>query len=95
LSLILHQNYVWSVTYCVGNAFYKTLLKEKQENRRQGRRRKHLPADLKEKRIWKPLDCTFWRTHVGRGYGPLPRKLRNERTSQNKGASPHWPTLLS
>jgi hypothetical protein len=43
---------------------------------RQGRRRKHLLDDLKERRgYWKlkeeALDCSFWRTHGGRHYGPV------------------------
>jgi hypothetical protein len=46
---------------------------------RQGRRRKQLLDDLKEKiRYWKlkeeALDYTLWRTHFGRGYGPVVRQ---------------------
>jgi hypothetical protein len=46
------------------------ILKEKQK----GRIRKHTPDDLKENRRWKALDSTVWITHVGRGYGPVPRR---------------------
>jgi hypothetical protein len=43
------------------------------------RRRKQLLDDLKEKRrYWKlkeeALDRTLWRTHFGRGYGPVARQ---------------------
>jgi hypothetical protein len=43
---------------------------------RRGRRRKQLLDDLKEKRrYWKlkeeTLDRSLWRTHFGRGYGPV------------------------
>jgi hypothetical protein len=46
---------------------------------RRGRRRKQLPDDLKEKRIfWKleeeALDCILWRTRFGRGCGPVVRR---------------------
>jgi hypothetical protein len=46
---------------------------------RQGRRRKQLLDDLKEKRrYWKleeeALDCILWRTRFGRGYGPVVRQ---------------------
>jgi hypothetical protein len=46
---------------------------------RRGRRRKHLPDDLKEKRrYWKlkeeALDRTLWRIRSGRGYGPVVRQ---------------------
>jgi hypothetical protein len=46
---------------------------------KQKRRRKQLLADLKEKRrYWKlkeeALDHTLWRTHFGRGYGPVIRQ---------------------
>jgi hypothetical protein len=46
---------------------------------RQGRRRKQLLDDLKEKkRYWKlkeeALDRTLWRTCFGRGYGPVVRQ---------------------
>jgi hypothetical protein len=46
---------------------------------RRGRRRKQLLDDLKEKRTyWKlkeeALDCTQWRTCLGRGYGPVIRQ---------------------
>jgi hypothetical protein len=46
---------------------------------RRGRRRKHLLDDLKERRgYWKlnekELDRTVWRTHCGRGCGPVTRQ---------------------
>jgi hypothetical protein len=46
---------------------------------RLGRKRKQLLDDLKEKRrYWKfkeeALDCIVWRTHFGRGHGPLVRQ---------------------
>jgi hypothetical protein len=46
---------------------------------RRERRSKHLLDDLKEKRrYWKlkqeVLDHTLWRTHFGRGYGPVVRQ---------------------
>jgi hypothetical protein len=45
---------------------------------RQGRRHKQLLGDVKEvKRYWKlkeeALDHTLWKTHFGRGYGPVVR----------------------
>jgi hypothetical protein len=46
---------------------------------RQGRRRKQLLDDLKlKRRYWKlkkeALDSPLWRTHFGRGYGPVIRE---------------------
>jgi hypothetical protein len=46
---------------------------------RRGRRRKQLLDALKEKRrYWKlkeeAIDRTMWRTHFGRGYGPVVRQ---------------------
>jgi hypothetical protein len=46
---------------------------------RRGRRRKQLLDDLKEKRrYWKlkeeAIARTLWRTHFGRGYGPVVRQ---------------------
>jgi hypothetical protein len=45
---------------------------------RRERRRKQLLDDLKEKRkYWKlkeALDRTLWRSHFGRGYGPVVRQ---------------------
>jgi hypothetical protein len=46
---------------------------------RQGRRRKQLLHDLKEKKIYcklkeEALDRTLWRTRFGRGYGPVVRQ---------------------
>jgi len=46
---------------------------------RQGRRQKQILDEIKEMRShWKlkeeALDCTLWRTHFGRGYGPVIRQ---------------------
>jgi hypothetical protein len=46
---------------------------------RRGRRHKQILYDLKAKRsYWKlkeeELDRTVWRTHFGRGYGPVVRQ---------------------
>jgi len=45
---------------------------------RRRERRKQLLDDLKEKKgFWElkeeAQDCTLWRTHFGRGYGPVIR----------------------
>jgi hypothetical protein len=58
---------------------------------RQGRRCKQLLDDLKEKRgPWKfkegVLDHSFWRTHFGRGHGPVIR--------QTMEFGSHHPTVL-
>jgi hypothetical protein len=46
---------------------------------RQGRRRRKLLDDFKEKRGYsylkgEALDCTMWRAHFGRGFGPVVRQ---------------------
>jgi len=46
---------------------------------RQGRRRRKLLDDLKERRGFslmkeEALDCTMWRAHFGRGFGPEVRQ---------------------
>ena len=57
--------------------------------RRRGRKYKQILDILKEKkRYWKlkeaALDCTLWRTRLGRSYGPLVRqKKMNKRTMKN------------
>jgi hypothetical protein len=48
--------------------------------RRQGRRRKKLLDDLKDRRGYshlreEALDCTMWRNCFGRGVGPVIRLL--------------------
>jgi hypothetical protein len=53
---------------------------------RQGRRRKQLLVDRKERiAYWKlkegALDCTVWRTRFGRDYGPVVRE-KTERTNE-------------
>jgi hypothetical protein len=45
---------------------------------RQGRRRRKLLGDLKERRGYshlkeEALDCTMWRAHFGRGFEPIVR----------------------
>jgi hypothetical protein len=66
------------------NCLLKHVIEGKLEERtemtgRRGRRRKQLLDDLKEKkRYWKlkeeAIDRTVWRTHFGRGYGPVVRQ---------------------
>jgi hypothetical protein len=66
------------------NCLLKHVIEGKLEGRkevtgRRGRRHKQLLDDLKEKRrYWKlqeeALDRTVWRTHFGRGYGPVVRQ---------------------
>jgi hypothetical protein len=46
---------------------------------RQGRRRRKLLDDLKERREYfylkeEALDCTMWRARLGRGFGPVVRQ---------------------
>jgi hypothetical protein len=65
------------------NCLLKHIIEGKIEGRievtvRQGRRCKQLLDVLKEKRgYWKlkeeALDSSVWRTHFGRGYGPVIR----------------------
>jgi hypothetical protein len=62
------------------NCLLKHVIEGKLEGRiemtgRQGRRRKQLLDDLKEKKTYwtlkeEALYCTLWRTRFGRGYGP-------------------------
>ena len=75
------------VTFCVETAFYNGLLKERYKGYRrgievtgrQGRRRRKLLDDLKERRGYshlkeEALDRTMWRAHFGRGFGPVVRQ---------------------
>ena len=72
------------VTFCVETAFYNGLLKERYKGGievtgRQGRRRKKLLDDLKERRGYshlkeEALDRTMWRAGFGRGFGPFVRQ---------------------
>ena len=72
------------VTFCVETAFYNGLLKERYKGgievtRRQGRRRRKLLDDLKERRGYshlkeEALDRTMWRARFGRGFGTLVRQ---------------------
>jgi hypothetical protein len=66
------------------NCLLKHVIEGKLEGRiemtgRRGRGRKQLLDDLKEKRRYcklkeKALDCVLWKTHFGRGYGPVIRQ---------------------
>jgi len=72
------------VTFYVETAFYNGLLKERykgeiEETGRQGRRRRKLLDDLKERRGYshlkeEALDCPMWRAGFGRGFGPVVRQ---------------------
>jgi hypothetical protein len=72
------------VTFCVETAFYNDLLKERYKGRievtgRQGRRRRKLLDDAKERRGYSQLkeevqDRTMWRSRSGRGFGPVVRQ---------------------
>jgi hypothetical protein len=72
------------VTFCVKTAFYNGLLKEKYKGGievkgRQGRRRKKLLDDLKERREYshlkeEALDRTTWRARFGRCFGTVVRQ---------------------
>ena len=72
------------VTFCVETAFYNGLLKERHKGGievtgRQGRRRRKLLDDLKERRGYshlkeESLDRTMWRARFGRGFGPVVRQ---------------------
>jgi hypothetical protein len=72
------------VTFCVEIAFYNGLLKERYKRgievtRRQGRGRRKLLDDLKERRGYshlkgEALDRTMWRARFGRGFGPVVRQ---------------------
>ena len=72
------------VTFCVETAFYNGLLKERYKGGievtgRQGRRRRKLLDDLKERRGYshlkeEALDRTMWRARFGRGFGPVVRQ---------------------
>jgi hypothetical protein len=72
------------VTFCIETAFYNRLLKERYKGGlevtgRQGRRRRKLLDDLKERRGYShlkeiALDRTVWRAGFGRDFGPLVRQ---------------------
>jgi len=72
------------VTFCVETAFYNGLLKERYKGgievtRRQGRIRRQLLDDLKERRGYsqlqeEALDRTVWRARFGIGFGPVVRQ---------------------
>ena len=72
------------VTFYVETAFYNGLLKERYKRGievtgRQGRRRRKLLDDLKERRGFshlkeEALDRTMWRACFGRSFGPVVRQ---------------------
>jgi hypothetical protein len=71
------------VTFCVETAFYNGLLKERyrgdRSDRKQGRRRRKLLDDLKERTGYchlkeEALDRTMWRAGFERGFGPVVRQ---------------------
>jgi hypothetical protein len=72
------------VTFWVETAFYNGLLKERYKGGlevtgRQGRRRRKLLDELKERRCYShlkevALDRTVWRAGFGRDFGPLVRQ---------------------
>jgi len=85
------------VTFCDETAFYNGLLKERYKGGievtgRQGRRRRKLLDDLKERRGYshlkeEALDRTIWRARFGRGFGPVIRqtaKWMNEKCFRQK-----------
>ena len=72
------------VTFCVETAFYNALFKERYKGGievagRQGRRRRKLLDDLKERRGYsylkeEALDRTMWRARFGRVFRPVVRQ---------------------
>jgi hypothetical protein len=71
------------VIFCVETAFYNGLLKERYKSgievTRQGRRRRQLLGDLKERRGYshlkeEALDRSVWTARFGRGFGPVVRQ---------------------
>jgi hypothetical protein len=73
------------VTFCVETAFYNGVLKERyggggiEGTGKQGRRRRKLLDDLKERRGYshlkeEALDRTVWSAHFRRGFGPVVRQ---------------------
>jgi hypothetical protein len=71
------------VTFCVETAFYDIIEGKIKGGidvtEKRGIRRRKLLNDLKEKREYsylkeEGLDCTMWRAHFGRGFGPVVRQ---------------------
>jgi hypothetical protein len=72
------------VTFCVETAFYNGVIEGKiqggiEVTGRQGRRRRKLLNDLKERTGYshlkeEALDRTIWRARFGRGFGPFVRQ---------------------
>ena len=71
------------VTFCVETAFYNGLLKKRYKGievtGRQGRRRRKLLDDLKERRGYshlkeEALDGAMWRARFGTGFEPVVRQ---------------------
>jgi hypothetical protein len=62
------------------NCHLKHVIEGKIVTRRRGRWRKQVLDDLKKnRRYWKlkeeAIDCTVWRTHFGKRYGPVTRQV--------------------
>jgi hypothetical protein len=85
---ILHEIRTWKANW-IGHILHrKCLLQWVTEGKiqgeievtgRQGRRCRKLLDDLKERRGYshlkeEALDCTMWRAHFGRGFGPVIRQ---------------------
>ena len=79
---ILHEIIKWKTGHILRrNCFLKQVTEGKikgqiEVTRRQGRRRKKLLDDLKDKRGYcelkeEALDCTMWRNRFTRGFGPV------------------------
>jgi len=72
------------VTFCIESALLQRVIKGKiqggiEVTGRQGRRRRKLLDDLKERRGYshlkdEALDRTMWRARFGRGFGPVVRQ---------------------
>jgi hypothetical protein len=75
---------IWIFYILHRNCLLQNIIEEKIEGRikvrvRRGRKRKQLLEDLKQtgrygKLKEEALDLTLWRTHFGRGYGPVVRQ---------------------
>ena len=82
-----YQNKI-NLRYCASVLRRNCLLEQVTEGKiqggievigRQGRRRRKLLDDLKERRGYshlkeEALDCTMWRARFGRGFGPVIRQ---------------------
>jgi hypothetical protein len=85
---ILHEICKWKANW-IGDILHRNCLVQRviegkiqgrmEVTGRQERRRRKLLDDLKEMRGYshlkeKALDCTMWRAHFGRGFGPVVRQ---------------------